>query len=153
VQFASGALHFTGNVAEEFRLLCDLALLGVMAFGLYIVAKGPRGDVPHLFAAMLGTLCLALVASPVLSPQFIVWIVPFGVAVVATRGGREIPLLLVGITATTLAIYPFLYAELAAAEAFPLILLWGRNLALIRLGLLTLRLPWKITRGSHAREA
>ncbi|MGH2712044.1 MAG: glycosyltransferase 87 family protein [Actinomycetota bacterium] len=146
LQFGSGALHFTGNVAEELRFVCDALVLLAMAVGIYISAKLPRGDVRNLAATMLGTLCLAMVASPVLSPQFMLWIIPLGVAVYAGQAGRPIPFLLLGITLATMAIFPFLYTELTFAEPLPLILLWGRNLALLGLGILVLRPPWRSIR-------
>jgi hypothetical protein len=139
----SGALHFTGDVAEGLRIVCDIAVLAVMAAGIYVTTRIPRGNVQSLSAAMLGTLCLAMVASPVLSPQFMLWIVPFGVAVVAAEGGRALPWLLIGITVATVAIFPFLYSELATGAPLPVILLWGRNLALLGLGLFSLRRPWR----------
>ena len=142
LEFGAGALHFTGNVAEGLRLVCDIGVLAVMAAGIYITAKVPRGDVRMLSAAMLGTLCLAMVASPVLSPQFILWIVPLGVAAVAAEWGRTIPLLLTGITVATVAIFPFLYSELASGAPLPVILLWGRNLALLWVGISILHRAW-----------
>jgi hypothetical protein len=142
LEFGAGALHFTGNVAEGLRFVCDLGVLAVMAAGIYVTARLPRGDVRMMSAAMLGTLCLAMVASPVLSPQFILWVVPLGVAAVAAEPSRSLPLLLTGIAVATAAIFPFLYSELASGAPLPVILLWGRNLALLWVGLSVLLRAW-----------
>ncbi len=139
VEFGAGALHFTGDVAYGLKVVCDIAVLAAIGTGVWISLRMPRGNVRALVPVLLGTLALAMVASPVLSPQFMLWVVPLGVAVVATEQGHGISLMLVGITAATAAIFPFLYTELAAGAAVPVILLWGRNLALLGLGVLCLR--------------
>ena len=150
VEPGAGALHFTGGVADGLRLVCDIGVLAVMGAGIYVTAKLRRGDVRSLSWALLGTLSLAMVASPVLSPQFILWIVPFAVAATAAEYNRTVMITLIAVTAATIVIYPFLYQELFSGQPLPVILLWARNLALVAVGAWALRHAWGARLGRRA---
>lgn len=84
---------------------------------------------------MMLLLCLSLVFSPVLSPQYFVWVVPLLLFAVAERiFSRDLcwPALLIGLSAVLLSIqtqwiFPYHYNELVDMKMWPLLVLNMRN--------------------------
>ena len=73
-----------------------------------------------------GTIGIVLVSAKVLSPQFLLWLVPLAVLVRGAAGALASGLLAAAMVVTQL-VYPSRYEELVALERGPLILLALRN--------------------------
>ena len=85
----------------------------------------------HLFVTgAAATLLVAVTAGKVLSPQFLVWIVPFAV-LVAGRYGRLAFATTVGVLLTTQLYFPVRYWDLVALDPGPIGLLVIRDTLLI----------------------
>jgi hypothetical protein len=112
-------------------------------------AKATAGDeraLRRLLAAGAAAgVAALLVTSPVLSPQYLLWLLPLAAPVLAAdeaQGGRGLVLLL-GLCALTRLIFPGHYEELRALELLPTLALAARNALLVVLlaHLLGARLP------------
>ena len=94
-------------------------------------ARGP-GDARLFVAAAAATVVSLLVAGKVLSPQFMVWLLPVGF-LVAGRYGRAAAGLTVAAMLLTFAYFPHQYWELVALEDLPIGILVLRDSVLIAL--------------------
>jgi hypothetical protein len=92
----------------------------------------PPGDARLMVAACAATIAALLVCGKVLSPQFLVWLVPLGF-VVAGRYGPAAFGLTVAAMLTTLAYFPHSYWDLVALDSGPIGILVARNALLIAL--------------------
>lgn len=125
--------------------------LQALALGLVIWrARRARLDDPMRWA---GAAVVAFVAfGKVLSPQFLVWPMPFVIALEGPTGRRARPLYLALCLVTT-AIYPWLTHHVVAFDAAGLLLLNARNLGLVALWLLLLCGPGAPDPGTGGRAA
>jgi hypothetical protein len=128
--------HGSDNLAG--RLPDALAVVeGVLeAFAIVAVwiwfARGPA-DRGRLFRASAAAVCAFVVFGKVLSPQFLIWLVPL-VALVRGRRGLAAGLLLVACLVTTQLWFPYRYHDLARHfEAFPSALVLLRDVGLVAL--------------------
>jgi hypothetical protein len=93
--------------------------------------RAPSG-VTSVAGALLGMLALLLCTSPVLSPQFLLWVIALG-SVAACGGLRGMGPAIAALAAAavlTQLVYPFAYDRLLARDGAALALLAARNLAL-----------------------
>jgi hypothetical protein len=112
------------GVAQPLMVGAALAL-GLLRFVDLWRAEG-RIPAPTLIAYMAATLLAIIVTSKVLSPQYLVWLLPFAPFL---RRGPRLALLLAAIL--TVANYSFLYEALTRFEPLSIAMLNLRNLALI----------------------
>lgn len=92
----------------------------------------PPGDARLFIAACAATLVSLLVAGKVLSPQFMIWLLPV-VFLVAGRYGPAAFGLALAAMALTLSYFPGRYWDLVALEPLPIALVVLRDTALIAL--------------------
>jgi hypothetical protein len=139
VVYDFGAFHVHGEIAPRLEW-ASLALSAAVVGGfLWWSARGhARSGVRSVAPALVGMLALLLCVSPVLSPQFLLWVIALG-AVAACEGREGIAAVLVALAAAaalTQLVYPFAYDRLLARDGGALALLAARNIALATAGTL-----------------
>lgn len=133
IKFESGAFR-TGIMPLWARPTLTLISLGFIV-GAWAVAGRRRraGADDHVVYALAPLVCVLslLIFAPILSPQYVMWMLPFA-ALIAARGDRLIIRMTAGITAITTLSYVFVpaAAEGALYGTLPVLL---RNLALVAL--------------------
>lgn len=133
--FGSQGLEGTGPaVIAGISTAILVALLAGIAWTLWIGLRRarPPGDARLFIAASAATLVALLAAGKVLSPQFLVWLLPV-VFLVAGRYGPAAFGIAAGAMLLTMAYFPDRYWDLVALEPFPIALLVLRDTALIAL--------------------
>jgi glycosyl transferase family 87 len=121
-----------GVVAAAFSaaLLGVLALLTLEAAAPLPPAMGGPGDARRLVLASLAAIVAFAALGKVLSPQFMVWLVPLGALAFAWRM-HALALATGAAIALTLAEFPSRYFDLVDREPFPLALVALRNVVLL----------------------
>jgi hypothetical protein len=121
-----------GEVTTVVSGLLDLALLAgvVMAWVLASRAK-PRGTDVLDGLAPMAAITVFLVLSPLLSPQFLLWLLPFA-AIAAAHGERVVTGLVFVVFALSTALLALL-PELIHGGTFALFVLISRNAVLVAL--------------------
>ncbi len=133
--FGSQGLEGTGPaVIAGISTAVLIVLLCAIAWSLWIGLRRarPPGDARLFVAAGAATLVTLLVAGKVLSPQFLVWLLPV-VFLVAGRYGPAAFGIAAAAMLLTLAYFPDRYWDLVALESWPIALLVLRDTALIAL--------------------
>ena len=133
--FGSQGLEGTGPaVIAGISTAILVALLAGIAWTLWIGLRRarPPGDARLFIAASAATLVALLAAGKVLSPQFLIWMLPV-VFLVAGRYGPAAFGIAAGAMLLTMAYFPDRYWDLVALEPFPIALLVLRDTALIAL--------------------
>jgi uncharacterized membrane protein len=118
-------------VALAFTVLLALTLAGIVA----LAARG--GDVRRLVLLSLAGVTAFIALGKVLSPQFMVWLLPFAAILWAWRE-RAVALLCAVASLLTLAEFPRLYFDLVDEESGPVALVGLRNVVLLVLLAVTL---------------
>jgi succinate dehydrogenase hydrophobic anchor subunit len=135
IEDSFGSQGLDGSGPAIISVLSTVVLIGVLvaiAWTLWLGlhrARGP-GDARLLVAASAATIAALLVGGKVLSPQFMVWLLPFGF-VVAGRFGPAAAVLTASAMLVTLAYFPRQYWDLVALDTGPIALLVVRDLLLI----------------------
>jgi hypothetical protein len=131
-----GSQNYTGEVPDAVAKLSPWVLLATVA-AVYVliwrrraVLRGSLGAIP---IAALALLLVAICASKVLSPQFLIWTFPVvALCAAQTRWLPRAAALAVGVaTALTQLGFPVRYWDLVALESAPLAILVARNLTLL----------------------
>lgn len=133
--FGSQGLSGTGpSVIAGISTAVLIALLGAIAWTLWIGLRRarPPGDARLLVAASAATIVALLIAGKVLSPQFLVWLLPVAFLVVGRYGSAAFAITVAAML-LTLAYFPGRYWDLVALEPVPIALLILRDTALIAL--------------------
>jgi Glycosyltransferase family 87 len=133
--FGSQGLDGTGPaVIAGISTAVLVGLIGTIAWSLWIGLRRarPPGDARLFVAACAATIVALLVAGKVLSPQFLVWLLPVAF-LVAGRYGPAAFAIAAGAMLLTLAYFPDRYWDLVALESGPIALLVLRDTALIAL--------------------
>ena len=129
--FASGSWNLTGGFPHALGLIQTLVqILAVVAVWVAFVLS--RRTPMQLALAAAAAVVAFAVLGRVLSPQYLLWVVPL-VALLAPRL-RTAAGLLVAALLLTRAIYPARYDALVAFEATPIWLLVARDALLLTLG-------------------
>ncbi|HEX3867536.1 MAG TPA: hypothetical protein VHV78_12325, partial [Gemmatimonadaceae bacterium] len=103
------------------------------------VDTGRKGrDLELLSQASLAVLAAAMVASKVLSPQYLVWLTPF-VALVSARRRRVIWSLFAAVGVLTYFMYPHHYDDLLGRQPYAIAVMAGRNVLLLSLATVAAR--------------
>jgi hypothetical protein len=133
--FGSQGLEGTGPaIIAGISTAVLIAVLAAIAATFWIGLRRARvpGDARLFLAACTATTVAMLVGGKVLSPQFLVWLLPVGFLVAGRFGALSF-----GLTAAamllTLAYFPHRYWDLVDLDAFPIGLLVLRDLCLIAL--------------------
>ena len=131
IRFGSGSFNLHGDAAELalglLRLIQPLILFASLWAGAYAILRGSAAE-PHrvLVVAWLATLLGLIISNRVLSPQYLVWMLPLVPLVSGT-----LLRLLVACIGLTAALFPWLYESLLELDAFPVTVVLLRNVLLI----------------------
>jgi hypothetical protein len=111
-----------------------IALVVAVAWSLVVGLRRarPPGDARLFMAAACATIASLLVAGKVLSPQFLIWLLPVAFLVTG-RYGRAAFGLAIAAMLLTLAYFPGRYWDLVALDTAPIVILALRNAVLIAL--------------------
>jgi uncharacterized membrane protein len=128
--FNYGALHLVSPLAEA--VLGWVLPAAALAFGLvlasclgHFMAERSAGDtiaIESLAAYMMAALLTFLATNKVLSPQYIIWLLPFAPLL---RPWQAITALV--IVTLTIVLFPFAYEQFLAMQPAPVLLLNVRN--------------------------
>jgi hypothetical protein len=144
-----GSDNLAGRLPDALAVVEDLLeALAIVAVWIWF-ARGPA-DRGRLFRASAAAVCAFIVFGKVLSPQFLIWLVPL-VALVRGRRGLAAGALLVACMITTQLWFPYRYHDLARHfEAFPSALVLLRDVGLVTLFALLL---WPRRQSTATRSA
>ena len=121
-----------GEVTSLVSGLLVLAMLAGLAAAWFLASRAkPRGTNVLDGLAPMAAIIVFLVLSPLLSPQFLVWLLPFA-AIAATHGERLVTglaFIVFGLSVALLALLP----ELIHGGTFALVVLMSRNAVLLAL--------------------
>jgi hypothetical protein len=124
-----GAIR-TGTIPSWASPLLGLALVSVVACIWWQVSRARRpADVFVSGVAPVTAVCAFLVFSPVLSPQYLVWLLPFGA--VCWVGGQRRLGALVGVAVLVTMVLTKTYSGFYDAEVGTYVVLTARNLLLL----------------------
>jgi len=129
VEFDSGSWNVHGDVADAIGLLSTaLGFVVVVVFWTLVWRYPGRVGAPPL--AYAACVAVVLVLGKVVSPQFLLWLVPLA-AVVRGRCGLTVCGLLAVACVLTQLVYPWKYEELVDDDTGVVALLVVRNALLI----------------------
>ena len=137
VENSFGSQGLSGRGPAAIAGLSTAVLLGLLVAIAWSLVVGlrrsrPPGDARLFMAASCSTVVALLVAGKVLSPQFMLWLLPVAFLVTG-RYGRVAFAVAVGAMLLTLAYFPRMYWDLVALDMWPIALLVMRDAALIAL--------------------
>ena len=139
VETSFGSQNLVGSGTAAVTTACSL--LAVAGIGAVLI-RSYRAQLPDgtgasegFVAGSAAVLSLALVFGKVLSPQYLLWIVPLTLLVPGRRGRAACALTVAALVATQLY-FPVHYAGLRALETGPVLLLTVRNVLLIALAVI-----------------
>ena len=136
VVFGDGSWNLSGRLPDALATLSTALQFGAVAAVWLLYARGPRTR-GRFFLAAAAAVAAWVALGKVLSPQFLLWLVPL---VALVRRPRYALVLLVAL-ALTRAVYPARYDDLVDLQTLPIALLGARNVLLLALaGLLALDL-------------
>jgi len=126
---AHGSNGLVGGSADVVEAVFTALLAATLALVVVLVARGPPEERRLLLGALAAVLAFAALGK-VLSPQFLVWLVPFG-ALAWTWGERTLALLLAAAILLTQLEFPARYEELVDERTSVVLLVAARNATLI----------------------
>lgn len=137
LEFASGAWDFAGGAPDALAGLQSVALaLSILAVTL-LFARSSR-SAADLGVAAAAAVSLTLVFAKVLSPQYLLWLVPLVPLVAASRAFAAWSVF-GGALLLTHAFFPSRYDDVVAFEPLAVGILVGRNALLVALAALLVR--------------
>ena len=125
-----------GGSADAVQTLFEVVLLGVLALVVVLVRRAPPTEDSLRLGALAALLAFAVLGK-VLSPQFLIWLVPFG-ALAWTHGERTAALLLGAAVLLTQLEFPARYMQLVDQRTSVILLVAVRNATLLAALALTL---------------
>lgn len=131
VETSFGSQNLAGTGPQVVAALTTaVAVAAIVAICVTVVLglrrKEPPADAGLLVAGFAATLAAAVAAGKVLSPQFVVWLVP-ATLLVAGRYGRAAVVVTAAVFVTTQAYFPVHYWDLVALDTAPIVTLIVRN--------------------------
>jgi hypothetical protein len=127
--FGSGSWNLEGRLPDVLAGLQTVAQIAAVVLVWILFARTRRGQ-DELFLASAAAVAVWIAFGKVLSPQFLLWLVPL-VALGLRRRTLPIAGALVAALALTQAVYPDRYDALVRREALPIALLVARNAVLV----------------------
>jgi Glycosyltransferase family 87 len=121
-------------VAETFTLVCLAVMVGLIAF----IASRTRGDPRQLVLASLTAVAAFAALGKVLSPQYMLWLVPLGALAFAWRL-HALAAAAAAAAVLTQVEFPARYFDLVDREPFPVAVIAARNVVLLAVLFLALR--------------
>jgi len=156
-QFSSD--HVASGISPMLVQVSTVLSFAALLPGIVLASRRTnRGDVHALAAIMFATLSLLLVTTRVLSPQYLLWLIALGAAVVCLPRSpiRGPVLMLFPAAAATQLLFPFLATPLvspdrSALSMLALGVLTIRNALLLLIAGWSLVALWRYDRGNHDR--
>ena len=132
VQSARGSDNLAGALPHAFALGQAVIQLAVVV-ALWVAFARGRPDTDRLLRVCAGAVCAFVALGKVLSPQYLVWLIPL-VALVRGRRGALAGVLLVGAMVLTQLWFPYRYLDLVySLDPTASWLVFARDLALVAL--------------------
>ena len=130
-----GSENIEGSIPDGLAALSTLLLVACLVSIIAVLARGlrPRADGGRELwvAAVAATLVATVTFGKVISPQYLVWLLPAALLIGGRRGTVAAIALPVAMAVTQL-VFPLLYADLVErAATVPVWLLVGRNALLV----------------------
>jgi len=135
--FGSGSWNLEGGVPDSLAALQTVAQLAAVALVWVAFARSRRGP-EELLLASAAAVAAWIVMGKVLSPQFLLWLVPL-VALVLRRRTLAVAAALAVALGLTHAVYPGRYDALVSLEPLPITLLAVRNAILVAIAVVLYR--------------
>ena len=127
---SAGSQNLAGTGADALAL-AQTFLQGVVLLGIWLWSARDAGDPERLLRASAAAVCAFVALGKVLSPQFLIWLVPLVPLVRGRRGLLASALLAVALVLTQLW-FPYRYFDLALDfEPLPSWLVLARDLVLL----------------------
>lgn len=136
----SGAVRF-GTVPTGAMPLLALVMLGAMVCIWVGVSRRPKRESITFAVAPIAAICAFMICSPLLSPQYLIWLLPFA-AVAWVTGERVLALLVMVASAATMMLTQS-YGSLNRDELVGQLVLNCRNALLVGIALYAGFLIWR----------
>jgi hypothetical protein len=127
--FDHGSMNLYADGARDAASL-SIILQGLML--LLVAGKAEEAGRGHEFRFATASLLAYLIAGKVLSPQYLIWLIPF-VCVLEGQAGTWARWIFLPCCVLTTALFPWLFRSLIEFHTAPVIVLVIRNLALVAL--------------------
>ena len=129
--FGSGSWNLTGSLPDALAALQTVLQVAAVVLVWLAFARGSRGR-EQLLVGSAAAVAVWVLFGKVLSPQYLLWLVPLVAVVVGRRPAKlAFPVGLVAAISLTHAVYPNRYDELIRLDTLPIALLVSRNLLLV----------------------
>jgi hypothetical protein len=142
---AFNASDIVASFTSTLKVAADLTAGAVLVASVALVRRAGRRDgAAHSILTLTATLTLLIAVGRVLSPQYLVWLVPL-YASSAAVAGREIArsgILFAVAAGLTQLLYPVLHWDYLAIDSRAVALTVLRNLLLLAAGTLAVRAVW-----------
>jgi hypothetical protein len=120
-----------GGPADAIATICTLlGLAAIVVVALAAGARHPTPDTRHLVLCAFATVLAFVAFGKVLSPQFVIWLVPFAALAWAWREWAAAGAVTAAIVLTQFE-FPSRYWQLVAGDTGPVVLVGIRNLLLL----------------------
>ena len=136
--FNFGSWNLAGGPAEALTKLSSYLLVILLLIAYWFIyrrTKPGKSQSTRLWAYALLVLCIVLITSKVLSPQYLIWLIPV-LPLVLQRGCYIILVVFVLTGLATYYLFPQAYLDLMDLRTVPVVVLFIRNLLLIALTVL-----------------
>ena len=136
--FNFGSWNLSGGLADTLTKLSGYLLLILLLIGYWYIfrrTKPGKSQSTRIGAYALLVICIVLITSKVLSPQYLIWLMPL-VPLLVQRGRYIILGVFILTGAITYYLFPHAYLELIDLKTVPVIFLFIRNLLLVALTIL-----------------
>ncbi len=134
IQF--GSWNLTGGIAEQLAGISSFVILGMLAAACLLIYRNMRRNggedisPQHYATYFLLVIAVVLIASKVLSPQYLIWLYPL-LPLATSRSRCGLPALYIVISLLTVFVYPLNYRAFLMQEPAPVFVLALRNLLLL----------------------
>jgi uncharacterized membrane protein len=126
-RFGSGSWNLTGALPDAIAAFQTALQLLAWLLVVVVFARGSRGR-EQLVVGSAAAVAVWVLFGKVLSPQYLLWLVPLVALVVGRRPAKlAFPAVLVAALGLTQAVYPGRYDELVRLDSLPIWLLVARN--------------------------
>jgi Glycosyltransferase family 87 len=130
-KFGSGSWNLVGPLPDALAALQTALQLLAWLLVVWVFARGSRGR-EQLLVGSAAAVAVWVVFGKVLSPQYLLWLVPLVALVVGRRPAKlAFPIGLVAAIGLTHAVYPNRYDKLIRLDGLPIALLAARNALLV----------------------
>jgi Glycosyltransferase family 87 len=130
-KFGSGSWNLVGPLPDALAALQTALQLLAWLLVVWVFARGSRGR-EQLLVGSAAAVAVWVVFGKVLSPQYLLWLVPLVALVVGRRPAKlAFPIGLVAAIGLTHAVYPNRYDKLIRLDGLPVALLAARNALLV----------------------